>query len=441
MKKKLLALTLAAMSALTVMGGLTACNGDNGKTLTVWAPEAAIECYKARVEDWKKDNEQYKDWKVNFVNKAEGEAETDLGIDPKAGADIFFMEAGQIATMESKAYLQTLTAEYSNLIKERDLASAADPVKRGDRYLAFPATSDNGYFMYYDKTVFTADDVKSLDTMLEKMTDNQKIMFEYDNGYYEVSWFFGTGCMADWQDEDQTIYKTDIWNTEAGRAAGRASIKYLGGNKDKFQTGGTGALLTGFANGTVVAAFSGTWGAQGDKEHGSLRKVLADANRDYDEVIGATKLPKFTTTLDNGTEKEYQMGSFVGGKYCGINRYKNNVESITASMSLANYFTDEAGQKARFAATEAGPSNKAVSETDEVKNNMLIAALNAQNAAGGYAQLSQNGLWDSMKDFGLKCWEGTNTVDNLQEKLNDLAKGMAKGATKLLGANDQELPL
>ncbi|MDE7164367.1 MAG: extracellular solute-binding protein [Clostridiales bacterium] len=457
--KKLLATLLASAMALTTVAGLTAC-GEDKPTLTVWAPAAAKKAYEARVADWKKDNEQYKDWTVKFENKAEGEAETDLGIDPTKGADIFFMEAGQIATMESKAYLQKLTTEYSDLIKARDSEATYKPVERDGRMLAFPCTSDNGYFLYYDKEFFDADDVKTLDGMLAKMEGKTvtvdgaetpvKIMFEYDNGYYEVSWFFGTGCMADWQDEDQTIYKTDVSTSEAGRAAARASIKYLGGYKDNFQNGGTGAMLTGFANKSVVAAFSGTWGAQGD-DTGSLTDALKKANRigkdengedeKYTKVIGATKLPTFKTTLDNGEEKEYQMGSFVGGKYCGINRYKNNVETITAAMSLANYFCDQAGQEARFDATEAGPSNLNVAAMQKVKDNVLVSALNQQNAAGGYAQLSQNGLWDAMKAFGEGCWKGEITASNMQSKLNDLAKAMAKGASKLLGDNNVEISL
>ncbi len=423
--KKLLATLLASTMALSAVSGLVAC-GEDEKTLTVWAPEAAINVYKQRVADWKKDNEQYKDWKVDFVVKAEGEAETDLGVDPTKGADIFFFEAGQIATMESKAYLQTLTADYSTLIKERDSAASYEPVERGDRMIAFPATSDNGYFMYYDKTFFSPTEVESLDSMLAKMEGtDKKIMFPYDDGYYQVTWFIGTGCTMDWVDEDQTKYFTDIHNTPAGLTAGKASIKYLGGHKNKWVTGGTGRMIQGFGDGTVVAAFSGTWGAQGTAQDGSLKTAIENGtreNKNYDEVVGAVKCPTFTFE-----DKTYQMGSFVGGKYCGVNRYKNNAETITASMSLANYFTDERGQMLRFQATEAGPSNKVVAEKDEVKNNMLLSALAAQNAAGGYAQLSQNGLWDAMKAFGTGCWDGTITEAGLQTALNDLATAMAKG--------------
>ncbi len=436
MKKKILSLMLAAMSALTVMGGLTACNGNNGKTLVVWAPEAGIPAYQKRVEEWKADHEEYKDWEVKFSSEAEGEVETKLSVDPAAGADILFFESGQIATMQKKRYFQTLTKEYTDKIKERDTATSYEPVMDDSGYaFAFPTTSDNGYFLYYDKTFFTnPKDVESLDTMLEKIntynadqTDVKKkksFVFEYDNGYYEVTWFMGAGCEMDWVDEDQTKYYTDVAG-EKGLVGGKASMKYVTAD-GPFITGGTGAITAGFETGSVVAGIGGTWVAAGD-DNGTLASRIASGGRTYEEVVGATKLPTFTVD-----DKTYQMGSFVGGKYCGVNRYKNNVESITAAMSLADYFTDERGQTLRFEASQAGPTNKNVAATDAVKSNMLLAALAEQNAAGGYTQLSQNGLWDAMAAFGKACKGidgGSVTADNLQTKLNDLASAMAKGGT------------
>ena len=55
---------------------------------------------------------------------------------------------------------------------------AATVTYDGDIY-AVPYTS-NTWFMYYDKRVFSEDDVKSLDTMLEK----GKVSFPLSNSWY-----------------------------------------------------------------------------------------------------------------------------------------------------------------------------------------------------------------------------------------------------------------
>lgn len=437
--KKLLATLLASTMAVSAIGALTACGDEaSAKTLTVWAPEAAHAVYTKLANEWKSQNEKYKDWTIKFEAKAEGEAETDFGADPAAGADIFFFESGNIKTMKDKLYLQELDQATTNKIKARD-GSTADFIIDSTSGLAwgFPTTADNGYFLWYDKTFFTnADDVKSLDKMLEKINDYNKdkteeqkkhLVFPFDNGWYEVSWFFGLGCELDWVG-DTTNYYTNIHTTAEGLAAGKAAIKY--GTNEAMITGDDGTITAGFGKGTVVAAIDGTWIYQalaGDAEN-NIPSVLGD--RKYDDVIAATKLPTFKAKVGDGEEKEYQMGSFKGGKFCGINRYKNNVETITASISLADYFTSEKGQLERFKSTNAVPSNTNVASSDAVKNNMLAAALAAQNAQPeSVPQLAQDGLWEAMKAFGQAIRAGETTEANLQKALNDLAQAMAKGGT------------
>lgn len=443
--KKVLATLLASTMALSTIAGLTACGdrdgngGSKGKTLTVWAPEASHEVYKQLAEDWAKETEGYSDWTVKFEAHAEGEAETDFGADPASGADVFFFESGQIATMKEKLYLQDLPADITAAIKERD-GACANPMIDEETGLAwgFPATNDNGYFMWYDKTFFTnEDDLNSLDKMLElineynvgKDEDQKKyLVFPYDNGWYEVSWFFGTGCSMDWVTGTKN-YFTDISTTPEGYGAALASVKYC--QNAALKTGDDGIITEGFANGTVVAALDGTWISK------SLQEKLAENGDDYEEKMGAVKLPKFTTKV-NGVEGSYQMGSFTGGKFCGVNRYKNNATTINASISLANYLTGAKGQLARFKETGAVPTNVNVAASDEVKEDMLAKALSDQAAAGGYAQLSQDGLWESMKAFGTACHDGTyGTYDapttsgenSLQTALDNLALAMAKGGT------------
>ena len=48
----------------------------------------------------------------------------------------------------------------------------------------------NTYFMYYDKSVFSEDDIKSLDTMLEK----GKVAIPLNNGFYLASFYLGAGA-------------------------------------------------------------------------------------------------------------------------------------------------------------------------------------------------------------------------------------------------------
>ena len=428
--KKVLATLLATTMALSAIGGLIACGGDDAKayTLTVWAPEDSHEVYKQIADEWKTAT-GHEGWTVNFEAKAEGEAETDFGADPAAGADVFFFESGQITTMKQKLYLQTLDAEMTAKIKARDGDNANGVIGPDGLAWAFPATADNGYFMWYDKTFFGDMDMStaSLDAILAKVsaastTANPKtFIFKYDDGWYQSSWFFGTGVEMDWI-EGTTNYYTDIQSAK-GQTAAKASMKYLANSA--ITTGDDGVVTEGFKNGSVVAAVRGTW----------IKKALVancPGNTDeekeaaFNQKYGAAKLPTFTV---DGDTTVYQMGSFSGGKFCGVNRYKNNVETITASISLAEYFTREESQIKRFKSTGAIPSNVVAAGKPEVKEDMLNKAFSDQMTANSYVQLSQDGLWDGMAEFGTACHDGTVTLANLADKLSALATAMAKGGT------------
>lgn len=437
--KKVLATLLAATMAVSAVAGLAACGGDDkGQTLTVWAPEASHATYQAIAEQWKTET-GHTNWTVNFEAKAEGEAETDFGADPAAGADVFFFESGQITTMKQKLYLQTLDAEMTAKIRARDGSNANGVIGPDGLAWAFPATADNGYFMWYDKAFFNGVDMSnaSLDSILDKIdtyntgkadAEKKTFIFKYDDGWYESSWFFGTGVEMDWI-EGTNNYYTNIKGAK-GQTAAKASMKYLA--RDAITTGDDGAVTTGFKNGTVVAAVRGTWIKSAllkdlgyDDDHpdsAASTTALSQFNTKY----GAAKLPSFTVDGDDNT---YHMGSFSGGKFCGVNRYKNNVESITASISLAEYLTREESQLKRFRATGAIPSNSNAAATQEVKEDMLNKAFSDQMETCSYVQLSQDGLWDAMSTFGTDCHDKKVNLTNLSSKLSDLATGMAKGGT------------
>ena len=74
-------------------------------------------------------------------------------------------------------------------------------------------------------------------------------------------------------------------------------------------------------------------------------------------------------------------------------------------MAVANFLTNTKAQTTRFAAHQAGPTNKVVSNLSEVKENAPLAALAAQVAAGGVLQGNIPGTW----------WSGLETyVDDIE---------------------------
>lgn len=406
--KKVLSVLLASATALTALGGLAACDGDGGNanTITIWAPQESVACYQKLVDEFKQQD-AYKGYDFKIVPKGEDKVQAALATDPASGADVFFFPSDHMDKFVQDDVLLTLGGEvgakYSEAIKARDSEFTYEYVLDDNgNCRAFPATSDNAFYLWYDSTYFDTDEVKSLDTMLAKAkADDKNIIWDYGTGWYTNMFFFANGCKADYEGSK---YEID-YNSANGKAAAEAMIKYLvtdnvmANKKECIIKGAIGDdIVKGMQNNTCVAGIGGGW--------------FADQ---LPEKAKATVLPKATI---GGVEK--QLVSFYGGKYCGVNSKRKH---LAVSVALADYLTNEAAQKARFQATKTGPSNKKVAELPEVQAAPTVATImDMVKANAVYVQKNQDPLWEPMQDFCTGITKKTVTVANVQAKLDDLVK-------------------
>ena len=136
-------------------------------------------------------NEEHPEWNITFdyVTCSEADAKDTVLQDPASAADVFLYANDQIADLVDAGALTKLGGDAAEYVKSSNSeAMAATVTYNGDIY-GVPYTS-NTWFMYYDKRVFSEDDVKSLDTMLEK----GKVSFPIDNGWYMASFYAANGC-------------------------------------------------------------------------------------------------------------------------------------------------------------------------------------------------------------------------------------------------------
>ncbi|MDE6618431.1 MAG: extracellular solute-binding protein [Clostridiales bacterium] len=434
--KKLLATLLASTMALSAMGGLVACggegSGDDPNTITVWAPENSHGSeeeetgYKGMIAGWKEAYPEYAHYNVRFVAKAESDVNSSLGNNPAAGAEVFFFASDHYRDLVHNKGLQPLTDEYVQQIKARDEEFTYEFVTDDeDKMWAFPTTNDNGYFLWYNDEYLSEDDVKDLDSLIAACNaQNVHFSFPYGVSWYAASFMMGMGCKFNYDDEDHYICDA---NTPAAKGAAKAMFKYansannIDGVKD---TKGkkTDVIVSvedpsaGLADGTIGVAMSYA-SRYTDIEKAYRNKYTSTATGTVDEEkleealshLKATVLPTFKATVDGTTEeKTYHMGTFYGGKYCGVNRSKSEAK-IVASLSLANWFTKEEGQKVRFEADGAGPSNKNAATLENVQKSIGIQAYKAQVALGDETnciQGAQKGtFWDNINKFSEGVFE------------------------------------
>lgn len=329
---------------------------------------------------------------------SEADAQKEVNKDISAAADVFAFASDQTAILVNAGALYRVTKNKDQIVAENSEASISAASINGELY-GYPYVSDT-YFMYYDKSKLTEDDVKSIESIMSKNIDGvtTNFAFDTDNGWYQAGFFFGAGCKL-FGDDGTDPTKCDF-NNERGYMVGEYLIDLVA--NPKFGSNFDDSLVkSGFADGTLAAAVSGVWNA------GEIQKSLGDN-------YAATKLPEFK--LSNG--ETVQMGSMANFKIMGVNaETKNPLDA----MALAEWLTNKDNQKTRFEARSYAPTNvELASDTATMNSNIAVGAL-AQQAKYSTVQTSigqcQN-FWTPAEAFGQEIIAGTCTKSNLQDKLN-----------------------
>lgn len=401
MFKKLMKIALACGMAVT----MTACSpsddqpqggGEETKvvTLKVWGSQEDQAMLGEMIDAFEAAHPETT-WEISLGVVGEPDAKTKYLEDPAAAADVFAFANDQLTDLVNAGALYEVTRNKDAIIAANGEGSIGAATKDGKLY-AYPFSADNGYFLYYDASVFTEEDVLSLDKMLEVANaGGKKVFMDVSNGWYIASFFIGAGCSFSVTAEGKQEVDFD---TEAGYAAAEAVKSFTADTA--FLTGDDNILKAGFADGSIAAGVSGTWNAA------DISSILGDNYR-------ATKLPSYT---DVNTGELVQMGSFAGYKLMGVN---SQTEFPLEAMELAEWLTNEENQLIRFQKREIGPSNTTVAASEEVKANVALAALAAQSM---YA-VSQNDVlgtyWTPAEALGttLEAKDYTKTIQELVDEM------------------------
>jgi arabinogalactan oligomer/maltooligosaccharide transport system substrate-binding protein len=321
----------------------------------------------------------------------EGEAKNIFLDDPDAAADVSHFANDQIADLVSAGALSQIGGSYRTTVEEENLTGAVDAATVGGKLYAFPATADNGYFLYYNKSVFEQAP-NTLAEILSLCTDGRKFAMKVSDSWYLASFFLTAGCTFS---EDKKI----DFNSEDGVAAARAVNALC--RDPRFVNFGADfdpSIIAGFGDGSVIAAVSGTWNAE---------KIAAEIG---EENLGATKLP--VIEIDG---VETQMIGFAGYKLVGVNAASRSPED---AVKLAAWLTNEENQLKRLRMRSMAPTNKRAAEDPSVMESPALSALAEQMP---YA-VSQNNVpasyWVAAEGFGTDLASGSVPDDALQAKLD-----------------------
>ncbi len=382
--KKITALFLSLLLTLS----FASCNNTNdtssvtGETvsLKVWGSQEDQALLTSIIEDFKKQNTN-KTYNIELGVVGENDAKTRVLEDPASAADVFSFISDQIIDLTNASALYEITRN-ADTIRSQNLAGSVDAASIGDSLFAYPMTADNGYFLYYDKSVFSEEDVKSFEKMLDVAEEsNRKVLMAIDDGWYLASFFLGAGCTISLDENGKQVCDFD---NETGVAVAQA-VQNLA--KHPAFLAGDDSILTGGIGHTICAGISGTWNAE------AIKKALG-------ENYAATKLPTFEL---NG--EDVQMGSFAGYKLLGVSA---STRHPVDAMKLAEFITNEQNQIKRLEEREMGPSNINASKSEKIKENVALSALAQQNQYASSQKDVLGGFWDPMKALGTALLKGSD---------------------------------
>ena len=363
-------------------------------TITVWSPQEDQDTgwLAAQCDAF---NAAHPNWDITFEYGVcpEGDAKTNVTTDVEAAADVYMLANDNIPDLVAANALAELGGSYLDYVATTNSDSIVSSVTYNGAVVAFPFTS-NTWFMYYDKSVYSEEDVQSFETMLEK----GKVSFPLTNSWYIQAFYAANGCTlyGDGTDEAAGI---DFGGDKAADVT-----KYLVdlAANPNFINDADGAGIAGLREGTVNAMFSGTWDAA------SVQEALGDN-------MGVAALPTVNINGNVGTLK-----SFMGSKAIGVNP---NTENMQVSMSLAAYLAGEEAQTAHYEMRNILPTNVNISIPDDAIATAVTKVMTDTSIMQPLVS-SMSNYWSPAQNMGSAIIAGEVTADNAAEKTEEMNTAM-----------------
>lgn len=407
--KRLFAILMTVCMIVCVFAACGAQTGDDAPSgadaaatsIKVWVPSEEAEITETMVQSFKDNTPEYADANIEVVVMGVDESIAALKQDADAAADVFLYPSSGIAEMDAAGLIYPITLGVDE-VKANHGEGAVESCSYNGELYGVPVTP-NGWFMFYNKSMYTEDEVLSLETMMAKDLGEGVANFScnIDDSWYMCAFFYAAGCTL--FGEDGTDPDSCSWNDATGYKVGEYLINLV--NNDKYVEDADGLAGALIGEGKLGALCSGTWSAE------SISTALG-------ENYAATKLP--TINIDG---VDCQMSNFGDIKAFGV---KSSTEQPKLAMALAVWLGNEECQLLRFETNATPPTITSLMSNPTVMADPAACALGLQSAcvtpAPTTAQYSE--YWVSAAAFGAGVVNGDITVDNLQASLDAMVEGI-----------------
>ena len=365
-------------------------------TIKVWVPTEDLFGCNWLTEMQKRFEAEYPEYNITWINEcvSEGDISYAVSTDPQGVADVYMYTSDQMNTLQNFDCLSPLGGDFAQQIRNDNAEALVNSATWTDGYLYGFPVSGNTWFMYYNKDVFTEEDVKSLDTMLAK----GRVGFPMDNGWYNGAFFLGCGGTLFGENGIDAAAGIQFGG-QSGYTAAKKMIE-LSQHPNFYVASNAFWMMDNM----VDAMFSGTW------DYAGLKQTLGDS-------LGIAMLPTFSVDGE-----EYQMTALCGSKLVGVNPYAENLE---LSTKFAAFLASKEAQLARYEMRNVIPSHRELRNHTLIQKNALAVA---QMDTIEYASVAQPSIsemanyWSPMGNFANQIYNGDIGLYNYKEEVDRLVE-------------------
>ena len=343
--------------------------------ITISVAEEVTAFTQTQAEQFLQDNPAYSGYTVTVEAVGEGDAASNMITDVEGCADIYGFAQDQLARLVSAGAVMEVIGDYADFVSTSNDSGAVSAATMGDSIYAFPVTSDNGYFLYYDSSVVT--DPTSLEAIVADCEEAGKGFYmEINSGWYQTAFFFATGCELTYEADSAGNFTSSnvTYASEEGLTALKALINLA--SSSAFYNGSSVSNAT-----NAAAIVDGTW------DSGAAKELFGDN-------YACAKLPSFE--VDG---QEYQMSGFGGFKLLGVKPQTDTNKAIVC-MELAKYLSSAEVQLARYQEVGWGPSNLEAQADEAVQADEALTALAEQLTYTIPQGQYPNEYWDLATSLG-----------------------------------------
>lgn len=325
--------------------------------------------------------------------------------DIEAAADVFGVANDQLSSLTAANAIYKMPDSVVNDIKGVVGDSFLSSTMCNGGYYGFPYAPNTAEIMFYNKELYTDDEVKNLNTMLEKDlggVTNLAVDID-DQSWNSMTWFATAGAEL-YTGGDKTVNtlnKPEVTTMLTWLQQQIQAKKIV----DIDSPDNAAAMLK---DKTVGAIFYGAWNKDAFKD------ALGDEN------YGVAELPSVTV---DGAVSNQHLKCFGGNKMLVLNATTKEPE---AALSLAQYIISEDSQLKRFQAVGQTPTAPALATNADIADDPAVAAEVAQ---GNYTVTNDPmnntaNFWDLEKAVVSDLYKGNIAAADIQSKLDEMVAAM-----------------